>query len=343
MQPNAGVPLNPQPVGQPPVGYPSYQPAPPQAPAPLPPPPPPDDYNQPFAPTPAGGSRFNLKSKAGAWLFAVFFALVGGITTYLIFAQSSNTINYYWYSSRFDATFWDGQVHTKPMDCLTNHFVCHDNGDLVFTGGLGRAWQSNPKNNNTVNQLKSPTWYGPYVYSPEPYKAYGFGITGQQQACFYVKDVSPKGVTAKMTFRVDNAQYGGIPAKVILTQQGLLASPDFKKRFTPICFQYFNATKTFAQQYRAYVNTGTVQISYVDHLIQAYTYDYNPYPYPYNAITSSFQRNTPADQHFQVGVVCSADLKKSTDKCLSKDDLNSASSNNSLKDVQLNPPALSNQ
>ena len=237
-------------------------------------------------------------------------------------------------------TFWDGKVHTNPMDCLTNGDICHDNGKLVSAGN-GQAWQSDPaKNNKPGEKLKSATWYGPYNYSSGPYQAYGFGISGQQNVCFNIKDLTTGSARAKVTFEIDNAAAYGQEAKTLLIQTGVLAK-EYKKGFQPICIPFSNPYNAYAQQYRLFVNTGTVQVDYVDHFIQYYTYDYNPYPYPYDYVIQAMRNQVPAGEHFQAGVICSAALKKSTSQCLSQDDMNAASASKAMTNVQTNPAGVS--
>jgi hypothetical protein len=319
MQPQTGAPAPATPpMGQPPMGQVPMQPM------------------QPMTP-----QKKWFNNKFSKWLFVALFAVVGGLATYLIFAQTNNGTQYFWDSQRYEETYWDGQVHTNPTECATRGFICHENGTLVFTGGQDRVWQSDPKKNND-KKLTHATWHGPYDYSSGPYNGYGFGVTGSQQVCFMMKDTTKGNDAARITLRVQNlifnnkGQKGSSTGQVqnLVTLEGTL-SKSFKKNFIPVCLSYFNPKDAYAQQYMVYVKKGTVQIDYVDHLTQYFTYDYNPYPYDYfsKAVTANSTNNSK-----QTNAICSAKLSKSTAHCLSASDLSNASANNQLTDIQLNPP-----
>lgn len=271
-------------------------------------------------------------NKKSLLAFIGIFGLVGGIGLYLAFASHTGSIRYYWATYRLEETFWDGQVHTKKDECLKNMFVCHDNGKLIITGANTRSWESDQSKNNP-KKLKSAAWYGPFLYASTYHNWYGFGTTGNSNACFNVKDVSQGKNRAELVLLVQNEADGKYPTQTVKSLSGTLDNK-YKKDFRSICMSYYNNHDALYQQYMIYVRSGKIQVDYVDVQHQYYYYDYNPYPYSYSfSVTSP---TTGAKQQ-QSPALCSETLKKSNNSCLNKKDLEAAKAEKNLSNLQTNP------
>jgi len=319
---NPGVKALPEQEAVPPSGLPAAPPSPTAEPADQP-------KKQRFL---LSTKPYSKKSFLG---FIFLFGLVGGAGLYLALAGTGTGIKYFWANQYYDATYWDGQVHTKKAECLANSFICHGNGQLIIAGSASRKWESDPSK-NSPSVLKNPTWYGPYNYSPGPFNSYGYGITGLQQTCFMIKDVTGSKASARVVFQIQNAADGAYPAQTLKTLDGKLG-PVYKQGFVPVCIVYTNPHDAYKQQYAIYVRSGKVQIDYVDHMYEYYINDYNPYPY-YYVVASVQAKASPAQQRTTL-YVCGADLKKSAGKCLSKDDLAKANAeaNSNLTELMVDP------
>ncbi len=295
---------------------------------------PPPQFNQPLR----SKKRFHFPNffhnkKVTLIAFMLLFAVVGGTAIYFAFANNNYGVSYYWVKQRFHEDYWDGQTHTSRATCIAKSFVCHANGKLIILGPTTRVWESDPAKNSLTN-LQSPAWYGPYTYSPGPYYAYGFGITGRQKVCFRVKDVSTSVPAARVVFQVVNEAVGSTPAKVLITVDGTLG-PAYKKGRTLVCITYNNPKDALKQSYRAYVRKGKIQMDYVEQQWEYFIYDYNPYPY--NMAIASVRAKSGAAQKRLIPTVCSAELKKTTAQCDSKNDLSAANIQRSLTNVLINP------
>jgi len=298
----------------------------------------PQTQNQQPNPVTNSTTKKRRNGKKIGLLIAVFALLLGGGSVYVI-ARSKvdpQAQGYtYWYTYRMQEDFRDGKIHTNTQDCYDNFNVCHKNGSLVFLGGNKKAWKSDPSKNSTGKKLSSPTWDGPYWYSPGPYYSStpdsDYAITGSQRVCFLVKDVT-KGGNAKIAIVVRNAKddFPNSPtngaAQTIYAIEGTLKS-NFKKGYTNVCAQYNNPYTAYKQTYRLYVKSGQVEIDRASHAYQYYWY-YTPYnPYQYGSASSLtaavIQKQTgktvkPSSQITAAQATCSSLQRTSTELCMTE-------------------------
>jgi len=271
---------------------------------------------QPNIVTNSTTKKHGFNKKIGI-LIAVFVLLLGGGATYVV---TKNKLNPQaagggaWNTLRMGPTFWDDKVHTETKECMINTYVCHSNGSLIFLGGSKKGWRSDPAKNSTGVKLSSPTWDGPYGWSPGPYYNDYYTITGNQRLCFLLKDVSKTG-SAKIAIVVRNSNsiYDNYPAKTLTSVQGTLKST-FKKKYQNVCVNYYNPYTVYGQTYRLYVKSGQVEIERAARTYQAYYYNYTPYTYDVRGnllgATSAAKTSSAEDSY-----TCSSLQSKSTDKC----------------------------
>lgn len=308
----------------------------------------PETNNQTQQPLTGSTKKKGFGKKKISIMVAVATLLIGGAA---IYAFTSNRLNPkaksygYWNSYTLQETSYDGKIHTKTKDCYDNWHVCHANGSLVFNGGNKKAWRSDPSKNSTGNKLTSPTWDGPYAYSPGSYYDDNYAITGAQKACFTIKDITKNG-SAKLAIVVRNAKYvstypQSIPsnnAKTVYAVEGTLNS-SYKKRYTNLCVDYFNQDTVYKQTYRVYVRKGQIEIDKSRHMYEYYWYS-NPYnPYQYNtmsALTKAVAKQQATVQNRSAELPtdntssCSALTKRTTDNCLSEGEMKVSSASQKL-------------
>jgi hypothetical protein len=293
------------------------------------------DPAMPPAPESKIKRQMNFNNKM-LWIYAAIFGVISIAVLIFAFAANKSGPTYYWSQQNFFETYWDGQVHSNKDQCIYMNYVCHGNGKLAIANKTSVAWESDPSK-NSPKALGTPTWFGPYVYGPGPWYGYSYGVTGRQQVCFIVKDVSSGNTVSKAVFQIHNEAAWGQTGMVVKTIEGQLGKK-FKKAFSPVCISYTNNSDAYAQEYRVWVRSGKIQIDNVTSRYEYYTDFYDPYPYN-TVIENSNIKDIKAKPHKipPPTAVCPVELKDTTTRCTSKSDLSSSAAEGVLTNVQVDP------